>query len=200
MSRVRSHHMSLPKLHSFKCDEYGYIVKDCQYQMPPSGTPAHHHRQNSRTRHHTRSTSRCHHWDRYRHNRSMSQSQPHRYRSHSDYDSHRGCSRSHYRLSGCHHRSTSHHHHSTHCLCCNTPHWRSSSHRSSLTHFRDHSRSSPHTAYKPSKKILFKSSSSSGKTPVKPQDRKHHRGMIDDPQTDYYSSDDTWQDTSKTTG
>ena len=54
-----------PNVHCFECDEYGHIVVDCPDRILPSGTPAHHHRQNSR--HHTRSTSRCHHWDRYRH-------------------------------------------------------------------------------------------------------------------------------------
>ena len=29
---------------------------------------------------------------------------------------------------------------------------------------------------------------------LNPMDRKHHRVMIDDPQTDYYSSDDTSSD------
>ena len=97
--------------------------------------------------------------------------------------------------SGCHHRSTSCHCHSTHHFCHDTHTERSSlMHRSSSTHSRDHSRSRPCTAYKPSKKTLSKSSSSSGRTAVKPQDRKHHRVTIDDPQTDYYSSDDTSSD------
>ena len=42
----------------FECGEYGHIVADCPDRIPPSGTPACHHRQNSRKRHHTRSTSR----------------------------------------------------------------------------------------------------------------------------------------------
>ena len=184
-----AHHC--PNVCCFECDEYGHMVADCPDRIPPSGTPPCHHRQNSSTRHCTRSTSRHHHWDRYGHSRSRSQSQPHRYRSHSHHNSHRGHSRSHNRHSGCHHRNTSHHCYNTHHFCCNTPHQRSSSCRSSLMHSRDHSRSRPHTAYKPSKKTLFKSSFSSGRTVVKLQDRKHHRVMIDDPQTDYYSSDDT---------
>ena len=119
-----------PNIQCFECDEYGHIVMDCPDLIPPSGTPAHHYRKDSHTRHHTRSTSRCHHLDRYRHSRSRSQSQPHRYRSHSHHDSHRGHSRSHNRHSGCHHRSTSCHHHITHHLCHDTLHQRSSSHRS----------------------------------------------------------------------
>ena len=91
----------------FECNEYGYIVVDCVHQIPPSGTPAHHHRQDSNTRHCTRSTSRHHHQDRYRNKRSSLQSHPHRYCSHSHHDSHRGHSRSHHRDSKCHDRSTS---------------------------------------------------------------------------------------------
>ena len=159
-----AHHC--PNVHCFECNEYGHIVADCPDRIPPSGTPAHHHRHNSITRHCTRSTSRCHHQDRYRHSRLRSQSQPCRYRSHGHHDSHRGHSRSHNRHSGCHHRSTSHCHHSTLHFWHDTPHQRSSSCRSSVTHSRDCNRSRPHTAYKPSKKTLSKSSSSSGRTAV----------------------------------
>ena len=45
MSRIRPYSTTLPKcMHCFKCDEYGHIVVDCPHQIPPSGTPAHHHR------------------------------------------------------------------------------------------------------------------------------------------------------------
>ena len=191
LGHIICHH---PNVHCFECNEYGHIVADCPDRIPLLGIPAHHHRKNSRTRHCTRSTSRCHHQDRYRHSRSRLQSQPHRYRSHNHHNSHRGCSRSHNRHSGCHHRSTSHHHHSTHCFYHDSPHQRSSSCRSSLTHSRDHRRSRPHTAYKPSTKTPSKSSSSSGRIAVKQEDRKLHGVMVDDPQTDYYSSDDTSTD------
>ena len=53
-----------PNVHCFECNEYVNIVADCPDRIPPSGTPTHHHRLNSRTRHHTRSTSRWHHRDR----------------------------------------------------------------------------------------------------------------------------------------
>ena len=119
-----THHC--PNVCCFECDEYGHIVADCPDRIPPSGTHAQCHRQNSNTRHHTRSTSRCHHWDKYRHSRSRLQSQPCRYRSHSHHDSHRGHSRSHHRNSGCHRISTLHHSHSTHHFCYDTPHQRSS--------------------------------------------------------------------------
>ena len=59
-----------PNVHYSECDEYGHLVVDCPDRIPPSGTPTHHHQQNSRTRHCTRSTSRCHNQDRYRHSRS----------------------------------------------------------------------------------------------------------------------------------
>ena len=172
LGHIAHHYLNV---HCFECDEYGHIVADCPDRILPSGTPTHHYRKNSRTRHHTRSTSRCHHKDRYRHSRSRLQSQPPRYRSHSCHDSHRGHSMSHDRHSGCHHRSTSCHYHSTHHFCHNTPHQRSSSCRSSSTPSRDHSRSRPHTAYKLSMKTPSKSSSSSGRTAVKPQDRKHQK-------------------------
>ena len=72
-----AHHC--PNVHCFKCEEYGHIVVDCPHKIPPSGTPAHHHRQDSNTRHCTRLTSRECHQERYRHSRSRSQSCPHRY-------------------------------------------------------------------------------------------------------------------------
>ena len=33
-----------PNVRCFECDEYGHIVVDCPHSIPPSGTPAHHHR------------------------------------------------------------------------------------------------------------------------------------------------------------
>ena len=58
-----------PNVHCFKCEEYVHVVVDCPHQIPPTGTPAHCHRQDSSTRHCTRSTSRHHHQYRYRHSR-----------------------------------------------------------------------------------------------------------------------------------
>ena len=173
-----------PNIHCFECNEYGHIVADCPHQIPPSGTPACHHRCDSKNRHHTRSTFRNHNWDRYRHSRSRLQSQPHRHRSHSHHDSHKGHSRS-------HHRDSRHHHRSTLwcCFCHDTPHQRSFSHRNFATHSRDCSRSCSNSAFKPSKKIPYNSSSHSSRTPVKSQDDRHPRVMIDDPQTDSYSTD-----------
>ena len=75
--------------HCFEYNEYGHIAADCPDRIAPYSMPAHHKRLNSNTRHHARSTSRHHHWDRYRHSRSRSQSQSHRYWSHSCNNSHR---------------------------------------------------------------------------------------------------------------
>ena len=66
-----------PNICCFECHEYSHIVMDCHDWIPPSGTPAHHHKKKSNTRHCTRSPSRHHHQDRYRHSRSRSQSPPH---------------------------------------------------------------------------------------------------------------------------
>ena len=150
-----SHHF--PNVCCFECNEYGHIAADSPDMIPPSGMPACHKRQFSNTIHHTISTSRHHHWDRHRHSRSRLQSHSLRYQSHNCNNSHRSHSRSHHR---CHHRSPSQHHHSsTYCYHHDTPHWRSSSDRSSLTHSRDCSRSRSCTSYKPSKNTLSKSSS-----------------------------------------
>ena len=185
-----THHC--PNVHCVECDEYGHIAADCPDRIPPSGMPACQKRQNSNTRHHPRSTSRHCHQDRYRHSRSRSHPNSHRYWSCSQNNSHRSHSRSHHR---CHHGNTSWHcHYSTYCYCHDTPHRRSSSHISSLTHSRDHSRSTSHTLYKPSKNTLSKSSSSYSRTTVKLQDKKLRRVMIDGPQSDYCSSDDTSSD------
>ena len=143
-----------PHVWCFECDEYGHIVVDCPHRIPPLGTPAHCHRQNFNTRHCTRSTSRHYHWDKYRHSRSKLQSQPCIYLSYSCHDSHRGHSRSHHRDSRHHHRSTPQcHHPSTYWFHHDTPHQRSSSHRSSTAHSKDCSRSQLCPTYKPSKKL-----------------------------------------------
>ena len=63
----------------FECDEYGHIAADCPNKIPPSGMPAHHKRHHFNTGHHTRSTSRHHHRDQHRYNRSRSELHSHRY-------------------------------------------------------------------------------------------------------------------------
>ena len=185
-----AHHC--PNIRCFDCDEYGHIAADYPDMIPPSGTPACHKRHHSNTRHHTRSTSRHCPRDRHMYNRSRSQSHSCRYQSHSCNNLHRSHSRSYHR---CPHRSTSHHcHTSSYYYCHNTPHRRSSSHRSSSTHSRDCSRSRTHASHKPSKTTSSKLSLSSSRTTVKHQDRKHKKVTIDDPQSNYYSSDDASSD------
>ena len=41
---------------------------------------------------------------------------------------------------------------------------------------------------------MYKLLSHLSRTPIKPQDRRHPRVMVDDPQTGYYSTDDTSSD------
>ena len=184
-----------PNVCCFKCDEYGHIVADCPHQVPPSGTPAHHHRPKSHTRHCIRSISHHHHQDRNRHSRPRSQSHPHRYHSHSHHDSYRGHSRSHHKDNRHHHRGTSQcPHSSTYHSHCDSPHCRLSSHRSSSAYSQDHGRSRSHSAYKPSKKTIHKSSSHPSRTPDNLHDKRNPRVMIDDPQMDFYSSDDNSSD------
>ena len=184
-----------PNVCCFKCDEYGHIVVDCPYCIPPSGMPTCYHRPKSHTRHFTRSTSCHHHQDRYRHSRSTSQSDPCRYHSHSFHDSYRHHSKSHHRDNRFCHRITSQCPHSgIYCSHCNTLHHRSSPHRSSSAYSQDHSRSHSCSAYKTSKKALYKSLS----LPSRPQgnwhDKRNPRVLIDDPQMDFYSSDGTSSD------
>ena len=122
-----------PNIRCFECDEYSHIAADCPDKIPPSDMPAHYKRHCSNTRHCTRSTWRHCHRDWHKYNRSRSQSHSHRYQSHSHNNLHRSCSRScnrcPYRSTSCHHHSSTYHYHHS------TPHRKSSSHRSSSTHF-----------------------------------------------------------------
>ena len=97
-----THHC--PNVQCFECGEYGHIAVDFPNRIPPSGMPAYHKRQHSRTRHCPGSTSRHYHQERYRNSRSRSRSHFCRYQSHTCNNSHRSHSRSHHRY---HYRSTS---------------------------------------------------------------------------------------------
>ena len=184
-----------PNVHCSESDEYGHRVVDCPQWIPPSGTPACHHRLKSHTRHCTRLTS-CHpHQDRYSHSRSRSQSHPHRYHSHSHHDSYTGHSRSHDRDNICHHRSTSLcPHSSTYHSCHDTPHCRLFSHRSSSAYSWNCSRSQSCSAYKPSKKTWHKSLSCPSRAQGKSHDKRSPRVTIDDTHMDFYSSEDNSSD------
>ena len=183
-----------PRIRCFDCDEYGHVAADWPDTFPPSGTPATHRNNSSKTRWCNRSTScnthhnrhhRCDHWDRHRLNRSRSHSHNHRYRSNNHSDSPRSHSRSHHWPTCC---STScHRNSSTYCYEQDTPHRRPSSHRSFS---RDHSRSRPCTSYTYNHKASSKPSYSSDWTAWKNKDKKYKQLIFDDPPSEYYSSDD----------
>ena len=170
-----------PTVQCFECDEYRHIVMDCPHRIQPLGTPAWHHRSKSWHRHHNRSTW-CHcHEDRHKGSRSRSQSHHQRHHSQSHHNSYRGHSRSHHRDSRWHHRSNSQCSHSNtyiHCSHCNTPHRRSSSHRSSSAYSWDHSRSCSQSSCRPAKRTLHQNSShsrrSQGNTQMK-RNSSHNR-------------------------
>ena len=181
-----------PHIRCFDCNNYGHVATDCPDKILPSGTPApcrdnttsSHDRLSSRHHSHTR----CSHHDyRDKHRFSHSRSHSHnlRYRSNSHHDS---C-RSHFRLipRPSHHSSSCHRSSSSSCYCCNTPHCRSSSCRNFC---RDDSRSSMHKSCKQPYKLAQRWSSSSQTMPWKNKDRRHKQVTIDDPPSEYYSSDE----------
>ena len=98
---------------------------------------------------------------------------------------HRSHSRSFHQPS--HHSTSCHRNLSTYCYCQDTPHCRSSSHRSFS---RDDSRSRTCTSSKHHYKTPKRPSSSSQPTPWKSKDRKHKQVTIDDLPSEYYSSDE----------
>ena len=182
----------------FKCGEYGHNVMDCPHMIPLSGTLAIHQQPKPHRSHHTRSRSRHHHEDRDRWSHSTSQSHFHRHCSLSHHNSYRHHSRS------WHWDNCSHHRNSSWCSCStyrcyshwsshDTPHWphhRSSMNRSSSAyHSRDHSRSHSWPSYKSSRQDLHKSHSHSNRSQGKPHRQKKPRVKIEDPHSDYYSSD-----------
>ena len=117
-----------------------------------------------------------------------SHSQNHRYRSHSQSNSQRSHSRSYHRCSD---RSTSGHRHSnTYCHQWDTPHRRSSLHRSSSTHSRDHSRSRPYNLHRTTHTAPSKPTYSSSRSAWTNKDKKYKQVTIDDPPSNYYSSDE----------
>ena len=84
--------------------------------------------------------------------------------------------------SSLHHRSSS-----TYCYHCDTPHCRSSSCRHLS---RGDSRSRTHKSSRQHYKPTQRSSSSSQTMPWKHKDRRHKQVTIDDPPSEYYSSDE----------
>ena len=190
-----AHHC--PNVHCFKCNEYGYIVVDCPHRIPPSGTPAHHHRSQSQHRHHNTSTSHHHPTDRHRSSRSRSQSQYQIYHSQSHHKSFIAHSRSHHRDNRRHCRSSSwwqHSNTSTQCSCHDTLHQRFSSHRCLSAYSWDHNRSCSQSAYRPANKTSHQNSSHSRRPCGNTHNKRNPRVTIDDPQMDFYSSEDNSSD------
>ena len=173
-----------PNAWCFECDEYEHIVVDFPHRIPPSGTPACHHRSQSQHRHHNRSTSYHHHEDRYKHSRSRSQLHHQRYCSQSCHNSYRGHSRSYHRNNRRHHRSNSQCPHSNtyiHYSHNDTPHRRSSSHRSSSPYSWDCSRSCSWSAYGPAKKTSHQNSSHFRRSQGNVDTKRNSKVTIDDP-------------------
>ena len=179
-----------PHIQCSDCDNYQHVAMDCPDKIPPSGTLAccrsnannRHDRSSSRHHNHTRHSHRDYK-DRSKFSHSWSHSHNHRYRS-SHHDSHRSHSRSFHRPSrhsfSCHKISSSYHY------CRDTLHCRSSSYRNLS---RDDSRSW-HKSQKQHYKPAQGSSSSSQATPWKHKNKRQKQVTIDDPPSEYYSSDD----------
>ena len=190
-----AHHC--PNVCCFKCNEYQHIIVDCAHRIPPSGTPACHHRSQSWHRHNNSSTSHHHPTDRHRSSTSWSWSYHWRYCSQSHHRSFRAHSKSchrdnrkAYRSSSCWQHSNTSTHHSHH----DTPHWRSSSHRSSSAYSQDHSRSHSQSAYRPAKKTPHQNPSHSRRSYGNTHNKRSPRVTIDDPQMHFYSSEDNSSD------
>ena len=181
-----------PHIWCYDCDNYGHVALDCPDKIPPSGTPAccrtnntdRSRRSSSRHPSHTRHS--CHDQrDRSRFSHSRSRPHDYRYRSNSQHDHCRNCSssfhRSSHHSSSCNRSSSSHHYHR------DTPHSRPSScHNIS----RDDSRSRHSTRqcqYKPTRGSSAATQASSCKYEDRKQ--KHKQVTIDDPPSEYYSSD-----------
>ena len=184
-----------PHIWCYDCDNYGHVAMDCLDTIPPLGTTAHcrpdtndrSRRPSSRCHSHS---SRSHHDHRDRSRFSCSRSRPHNlsYRNSSHRDPSRSHSRSFHRSSHCNFscdRSSS----SYHCYC-DTPHCRHSSHRNtSQDNSRSQHRSKKHH-YKPDQR----SSSTSQASSWKHKDKRHKQVTIDDPPSEYYSSDENDSD------
>ena len=184
-----------PHIWCYNCDNYGHVAMDCPDKILPSGTPAHHRAdtnnrsRRSSSRHH--SHTRCSYYDHKDRSRfSHSQSHPcnHRYRSSSCQDTHRSHSRSFHRCS--HHSISRHQSSSSYCYHHNMPHHRPSSHRNTSW---DDSRSQ-HKSKKQHYRPAQGSSSTSQASSWKHKDKRHKQVTIDDPLSEYYSSDDNDSD------
>ena len=181
-----------PHIRCFDCDKYWHIAMDCPDKILPSGTPAHcrgntmSRCDRSSSRHHSHNRHSHHNYqDRHRSSHSRSCSHNPRYRSNSCHDSHRSYFQLFHRplchSSSCHRSSSSYHY------CHDTPHCRSSCHRNLS---RDDSRYWPHRSHRQHYKIAWGSFSSLQTMPWKNKGRRHKQVTIDDPSSEYYSSND----------
>ena len=185
-------HTIVQKIRCFDCNEYSHVAADCPDKITPSDTPACHGKHHSNMRHQTRSTSR-------HHNRTdTGLADPDHVCALTDTEvtvkiTHREVTPGH--ITGV--PTEAHHATDTQTLIVtngDTPHRRSSLHRSSSMHSRDCSVSRPHTLYKTSQTASSKPSYNSNKTAWKHKDKKYRKVTIDNPPSDYYSSDEPSSD------
>ena len=186
-----------PHIRSYECDKYGHIIMDCPPRIPPWGTPVTHHK--SHKSHHASLSLRDNCEDRDRWSQSISQSHYQRHHTLSHCDLHRDHSRpqswdrcSHHRSSSCQshsaHRGHSHrpHHDTLHqSHCWSWQHQSSSGYQS-----WDSSRSHSWPSYWSSRHESHRSDSHSSRRRKRPHPKKNMKVKIEDPHTDYYSSND----------
>ena len=186
-----------PHIRCYECNEYGHIIMDCSHRIPPSGTPAAHHK--AHKGHHGTSSLRHHHEDQDRWSWSRSQSHYPRHCSSSHCNLHRSHCRSQHWNRGIHHRGSSQqspsaHRGTSHRPCCYTQHQshcRSSTHHSSMGDWSwDCSRSHSRPSYQSSRHESLISDSYSSRTRRRPHPKKNMEVKIEDPHTDHYSLDD----------
>ena len=194
-----------PHIRYHDYEEYGHIIMDCPNKIPPSGTPAQHHRMYKKC--HTRSSPRHCQEDWHRRDSFRSQSRYSRHHSSSHHDLYRGHSKSQQRDRHNCYRSSSRWSHSVHwghsCRTHHdTPHWphcRSSTHcGSSGHHSQDHSRS--HLSYRSSKynphlRESCSSRSCSNQVTWRSHPNRNKKVHIEEHPSDFYSSDDNSTDT-----
>ena len=187
-----------PHIRCYEYNEYDHIVLVCPHRIPLLGIWANYHKPYSN--HQARLHLRHQHEDRDRQSWSRSQSHFRRHHSLSHCNFYRDCSRSQHWDRCSYHRSSSQQSHSVHRGHSynhrsnrDTPHqshFSSSQHWSSSGYqFRDHSRSHTQPSYRSSRYKSCRSSSLSSRTKIKSHPKKNMKVMIDDPDTDYYSSD-----------
>ena len=198
--------MTLPHIRCHEYEEYGHIVMDCPHKIPPSGTPAQHHKVHRNC--HIRSSSR-HHWeDQDRRDRSRSQSRYSKHYSSSCCDLYQGHSRSqqgdwHKCYRGSSKQSHSAHWGHSHRTCCDMPHWphcRSSKHHSSSDyHSQNCSTSHSCPSYRLSKYNQYHRASHSSSLYSNQGTQKSHLSRnrkvhLEEPPSDFYSFDDNSTD------